>query len=720
MFIPKRFSPAKIYFDYTCLTTILISSISIIYVQGVFRRYQDGSNIIPQKAVPYYFILFAGLALFAIAFYKVISLLHSLFTNRRLFNLILFSPIILSFSLFLINNYFNSIKGPHFSEISQKKANNYNIIIFLSDALRADYMSVYDYPVETTPFIKKQYEDNKAFIFKQVTSLGYGTGFSVPAMLSSINTISIKDNSSSSDIEYLPEILKSIGYRTFAISSNPGINRIMLGHGFEWFLEDEIDPVFNSSLIYILGKVLPNLGFPSLKGFYQREIKSMAQKTFKWIKRHQKENFFVYFHAMETHTPYLPPPAYMSQLGFSYLKGYKSVVKITNDLYNKKHPGKEALENYINRYCASIRYTDYIAKLFFEKLKELGLLHKTIFIFTADHGDAFLEKGISDRARYLTHTYNNPYQELFHIPLIFWVPDEYKFQKGFDSNLVTTLDIAPTVLELLNIPIPHIMEGKSLLEEPSKFSNRQVVIDNGTPWRIGRFGLKKLILFKQPISNGFWILNSDKTDLQAPFFNKSKFTSLLKSEEMKIYKNLIQKLRKLFISNKLLKEKMFWKNHEIEYIFFKSNELAPELKENFPNGLILFDFSQIKDSGRSYEVTRPPLLLRIHRNFESPENLISETLSNWPKQLINKLALKVPIIPGYYELYDLENDPKENQDLLIINEDRVFFEMVNKMVEKMDTEYESLKDKSKYFRKGKKKVYSKEEIKRLKALGYLK
>lgn len=97
------------------------------------------------------------------------------------------------------------------------------------------------------------------------------------------------------------------------------------------------------------------------------------------------------------------------------------------------------------------------------KIIKAGLSLGACFLITADHGNAELMKDVKTGEKITEHT-NNP------VPLFFVTPDNKKerteaqiirHQNMVDGMLV---DIAPTVLDLLGIPVPSEMVGSSLLK----------------------------------------------------------------------------------------------------------------------------------------------------------------------------------------------------------------------------------------------------------------
>jgi arylsulfatase A-like enzyme len=89
-------------------------------------------------------------------------------------------------------------------------------------------------------------------------------------------------------------------------------------------------------------------------------------------------------------------------------------------------------------------------------LREAGVFEKTLFIVTSDHGEAFGEHG------YLWHE-RGVYEELVHIPLVMRLPRGER-PVGEVEALTQTVDLLPTVCDLLEVPYPREgVQGRSLL-----------------------------------------------------------------------------------------------------------------------------------------------------------------------------------------------------------------------------------------------------------------
>lgn len=107
-------------------------------------------------------------------------------------------------------------------------------------------------------------------------------------------------------------------------------------------------------------------------------------------------------------------------------------------------------------YYAMIEQIDDQIGHFMEKLEETGLKENTIVVFTSDHGEMLGNHGIYLKGHY-------PYDDLIHVPLIISWPGH--FEAGLRSDaLVELIDIAPTLLEAIDKPVPDRMQGRSLFQ----------------------------------------------------------------------------------------------------------------------------------------------------------------------------------------------------------------------------------------------------------------
>lgn len=174
----------------------------------------------------------------------------------------------------------------------------------------------------------------------------------------------------------------------------------------------------------------------------------IINNLFNWIDRlpgHQP--FFAWIHTADIHelniTSYdVPNNANMMEGEVSAIKKLYSEIVMQKDTY------------YGNPlYDFAIRYTDLQIERFIKMLKDRNLLDDTLIVLTSDHGHL----SVGWPLRRNIHIARDFYDELYHVPIAF-ISKDISPQKM--EGLYSSLDIAPTLLKLLEIPIPSGFRGK--------------------------------------------------------------------------------------------------------------------------------------------------------------------------------------------------------------------------------------------------------------------
>jgi arylsulfatase len=106
-------------------------------------------------------------------------------------------------------------------------------------------------------------------------------------------------------------------------------------------------------------------------------------------------------------------------------------------------------------YYAMIEQIDDQFGRILEALERTGLRENTVIIFMSDHGEALGDHGLAHKgARF--------FDGLTRVPMIWSWPQHFK-SGVVSTGLVSLLDVAPTLMELVGLPIPARMQGRSLL-----------------------------------------------------------------------------------------------------------------------------------------------------------------------------------------------------------------------------------------------------------------
>jgi arylsulfatase A-like enzyme len=104
-------------------------------------------------------------------------------------------------------------------------------------------------------------------------------------------------------------------------------------------------------------------------------------------------------------------------------------------------------------YEAELHYVDSQFGALLDTLRDAGVYDDTIIVVVADHG-----QGLGDHGWWFHRIL---YQEQIRVPLLVKIPRET--QGLVVSDLVRSIDVAPTVLELLGVELPEGIQGRSLL-----------------------------------------------------------------------------------------------------------------------------------------------------------------------------------------------------------------------------------------------------------------
>ena len=115
---------------------------------------------------------------------------------------------------------------------------------------------------------------------------------------------------------------------------------------------------------------------------------------------------------------------------------------------------RDVVEALTNLYDAEIAELDYNVNIFLDNVDELGLKNNTIIVIMADSGEELYDHG------YFKHS-TTLYQEIIHVPLLIYYPGKLK-PKSIEEP-VSTIDIFPTIFDILEIGIPQEIDEVSLL-----------------------------------------------------------------------------------------------------------------------------------------------------------------------------------------------------------------------------------------------------------------
>lgn len=191
------------------------------------------------------------------------------------------------------------------------------------------------------------------------------------------------------------------------------------------------------------------------------EVRSATETTnaaVTWLRRPRQGPFFLMVHYFDPHLVYSPPAAYRRRFAGPRDRKSADWVFGTREQIIKYRRGSVQFDDAtIQRaeklYNGEVAYTDSEVGRLLDTLDELELAESTIVVFTADHGEEFLDHGGFEHGHTL-------YEELVHVPLI--IRDGGSAPSRAIDTVVGHVDLVPTLCELTGVPGDPSFVGHSL------------------------------------------------------------------------------------------------------------------------------------------------------------------------------------------------------------------------------------------------------------------
>jgi arylsulfatase A-like enzyme/Flp pilus assembly protein TadD len=205
----------------------------------------------------------------------------------------------------------------------------------------------------------------------------------------------------------LATLLEARGYRTGAfVSAFPLASRFGLGRGFEVYEDGFVDAV-------------------SRPAFFEQERPGTETVALarRWLEAEKRRPSFCWVHVYEPHFPYDPPPSFAA--------------RFRGDLYH-----------------GEVAAADAALGPLLEPLLAAGDRGRTLVVLTADHGESLGEHGEATHGLLA-------YEATLRVPLILYQPR--LFRPRVVSEPARHVDVLPTIMDALSLPVPEGLPGRSLL-----------------------------------------------------------------------------------------------------------------------------------------------------------------------------------------------------------------------------------------------------------------
>lgn len=220
----------------------------------------------------------------------------------------------------------------------------------------------------------------------------------------------------------------------------------------------------------------------------QCRAETVTDHALEFLARQQGKPFFLWVHYFCPHTPYTPDDNYRRL----FYQGDRSDPGKTSmqAIYAHMDAHRPNQANYLRKwipadvtdadyvkagYLGEIRYMDEQMQRLVNHVRQGDGGDATAMFIIADHGECMDEKNT-----YFGH--HTLYEFDIHVPLVLAYPCAALTGKRID-RLVQTIDVAPTICELMGWPVPAAFEGQSLLPlvrgKTAAFDQRRVVVESG-------------------------------------------------------------------------------------------------------------------------------------------------------------------------------------------------------------------------------------------------
>jgi arylsulfatase A-like enzyme/Flp pilus assembly protein TadD len=304
------------------------------------------------------------------------------------------------------------VKGPRFV--------NANVVVISVDTLRRDHLAPYGAPFETVAASRLARE---GVLFERAVS-------QVPLTLPSHASLftglypphhAVRDNGGfvlGPGATTLAERFREAGYRTAAfVSSYILHSRWGIAQGHESY-EDSFD------YSEIESRNLADV---------ERPAASVVDRALDWLRapRRGERPFYLWVHLYDPHEPYAPP-----------------------DEYRRRAP---------TAYAGEVMYADAQIERLLESLDAQGLRRNSLIIYLSDHGESLGDHGESTHGIFL-------YGATLDVPLILAPPRGAELGSPALAlagrrvrGLARLVDVTPTLLDLVGLPVPAGLDGTSLL-----------------------------------------------------------------------------------------------------------------------------------------------------------------------------------------------------------------------------------------------------------------
>lgn len=365
-----------------------------------------------------------------------------------------------------------------------------NLILITADELRADFVECYGNKTAKTPNIDKMAENGVMFsnYFTCHTKCVPARTIIFSGRYANLGGHRTLGPHLGKDEPNLASLLKEKGYRNIMFGRNHTIDENWLYDIFEDRIAAKVDHLVLNKNVSEDERKSMYFG-PIEDKNYKSDTEVWTTQMIEWmenyVKSGDKRPFFLNINWFNPHPPYCAAKNLVDQFDINSidllptcsLDDKPVFMKAIYEIYGLNEKFGKNLDNLKRKilqcYYAQVLDVDIQLGRIIEAIKRLNLSEDTIVIFMSDHGDYVGEYNLVEK-------WDTGFQDcLIHVPLIMQIPGK----NGIEiKGMTESVDIFPTLCELLDLEIPYGINGKSmvhLLDHPDSDFKELVYCEGG-------------------------------------------------------------------------------------------------------------------------------------------------------------------------------------------------------------------------------------------------
>ncbi|RIK89250.1 MAG: hypothetical protein DCC71_26060 [Proteobacteria bacterium] len=333
-----------------------------------------------------------------------------------------------------------------------------DVFVLVLDTMRGDYFGRVVDGASVTPRLDALAAD--AVHFPHAFAPSNWTRGSMPGTLASL-PYAVVGNSPGPSVPTLASELQRAGFRTAGVSANPLVShRLGWAHGYDEFIDPHaMGDLLVTHLLQLVGAAATGPAYrvgAVTNAVYFRDAAEMRRRALDLVDRAPRPAF-VHVQTMDTHGPYLPPhDALPADFDFGAVSSYYRFMQLREKGVIGTEAFRPQLENFLQRYAASVRHLDAEMGAFLDALRARGRYDEALIWVVADHGEAFGEHDVAG------HTGLALGNELIRVPFLVKTPKSWGIAPRVEPAAVSVYSLLPTTLSLLGLPPVGDLFGEDL------------------------------------------------------------------------------------------------------------------------------------------------------------------------------------------------------------------------------------------------------------------